>query len=47
MDTLRRRIRERFGCERPDEAAMRWWTVRQRAILERAITEPAALAEAW
>lgn len=45
VDELRRRICQRFGCRDLDPARARWWTVRQRDILERAIAMPDAIRE--
>ena len=45
VDELRRRIRSFFGCEDLASHRPRWWTPRQREILQRALTDPAALDE--
>jgi tRNA modification GTPase len=46
MDALRLAIKRRFlGTTEIDTHRPRWWTRRQRGILERALTDPAALAE--
>jgi tRNA U34 5-carboxymethylaminomethyl modifying GTPase MnmE/TrmE len=45
VDELRRRISAHFGCQIVDIAQPRWWTVRQREILERAVASPQALRE--
>ena len=42
VDELRRAIQRRFGCESIDIDRPRWWTQRQRALLERALDDPAA-----
>ena len=43
VDELRAAIRRRFGCETIDPGQPRWWTDRQRAILENALNGPEAL----
>ncbi len=42
---LRVAIRSAFGCDRIEMDRPRWWTERQRDVLRRALTNPAALAE--
>jgi tRNA modification GTPase len=45
IDALRREIRRRFGCDAIDLDRPRWWTDRQRKIIQRAIDGPSAIAE--
>ena len=44
VDGLRRAIRGHFGCDGIDIDRPRWWTQRQRELLERAIENPAVLS---
>jgi small GTP-binding protein len=44
IDKLRQRIRDRFTSA-VSEPSPRWWTPRQRSILERALLDPVALAK--
>ena len=45
VDELRMAIRRHFGCASFEADRPRWWTLRQREILGRAVTNPSALAE--
>ena len=43
VDAVRAAVRRRFGCETIDPDRPRWWTDRQRALLERAAGDPVAI----
>jgi small GTP-binding protein len=45
VEALRKAIRGRFGWGEAEPGRPRWWTERQQEILQRALWEPASLAE--
>jgi small GTP-binding protein len=45
VDCLRREIQRRFQCLQPDPYRPRWWTDRQRVLLEQARAEPQRLQQ--
>lgn len=47
VDDLRRAILRHFGCDNFDPRRPRWWTARQRGIIERAFSDPSQIEEIW
>ena len=46
IDEVRRAVQRRFGCDAIDPARPRWWTARQRDVIERA-TDQESLERLW